>query len=76
MHLCENTKKCPAILDDQTQVGLKPAGQPEQASLNQCQLRAGPADGGDQVPVSLYCNRYKSPDWSLFPCDLALMPEQ
>ena len=27
-------------LDDQTQVDLKPAGQPEQASLNQCQLIA------------------------------------
>ena len=25
-------------LDDQTQVDLKPAGQPEHASLNQCQL--------------------------------------
>ena len=28
------------ILDDQSQVDLKPAGQPEQASLNQCQLMA------------------------------------
>ena len=28
------------ILDDQTQVDSKPAGQPEQASLNQCQLIA------------------------------------
>ena len=28
------------ILDDQTQVDLKPAGQPEHASLNQCQLIA------------------------------------
>ena len=27
-------------LDDQTQVDSKPAGQPEQASLNQCQLIA------------------------------------
>ena len=27
-------------LDDQTQVDLKPDGQPEQASLNQCQLIA------------------------------------
>ena len=29
-----------AVLDDQMQVDLKPAGQPEQASLNQCQLIA------------------------------------
>ena len=47
-------------LDDQTQVNLKPAGQPEHASLNQCQLIAAnrpkigalgtPADvGGDKV---------------------------
>ena len=28
------------ILDDQTQVDSKPAGQPEYASLNQCQLIA------------------------------------
>ena len=28
------------ILDDQTQVYSKPAGQPEHASLNQCQLIA------------------------------------
>ena len=28
-------------LDDQTQVDSKPTGQPEQASLNQCQLIAG-----------------------------------
>ena len=27
-------------LDDQTQVDLKPAGQPEQANFNQCQLIA------------------------------------
>ena len=47
-------------LDDQTQVDLKPAGQPEHASLNQCQLIAAnrlklvlwapPAGGGDKVP--------------------------
>ena len=46
-------------LDDQTQVDSKPAGQPEHASLNQCQLIAAnrlklvlwapPADGGDKV---------------------------
>ena len=45
-------------LDDQKQVDLKPAGHPEQASLNQCQLIdanspklvlcASPADGGDK----------------------------
>ena len=28
------------ILDDQTQVDSKPAGQPQHASLNQCQLIA------------------------------------
>ena len=46
-------------LDDQTQVDSKPAGQPEHASLNQCQLIAPnrpklvlwapPAGGGDKV---------------------------
>ena len=46
-------------LDDQTQVDSKPAGQPEHASLNQCQLIAAnrpklvpwapPASGGDEV---------------------------
>ena len=46
-------------LDDQTQVDSKPAGQPEHASLNQCQLIAAnrptlvlwapPAGGGDKV---------------------------
>ena len=30
----------PCFLDDQTQVDLKPAGQPEQASVNLCQLIA------------------------------------
>ena len=45
-------------LDDQTQVDSKPAGQPEHASLNQCQLIAAnrpesvlwapPAGGGDK----------------------------
>ena len=68
-------------LDDQTQVDSKPAGQPEHASLNQCQLIAAnspklmlwapPAGGGDKV--SLYCDRWESPDWSLFPRDLAVM---
>ena len=50
-------------LDDQTQVDSKPAGQPEQVSLNQCQLIAQnwcsvhgdggdqDADGGDQVSL-------------------------
>ena len=47
------------ILDDQTQGDSKPAGQPEHASLNQCQLIAAkrpklvllapPAGGGDTV---------------------------
>ena len=49
------------VLDDQTQVDSKPAGQPEHASLNQCQLIATnspklvlcapPADGGDKVSL-------------------------
>ena len=48
-------------LDDQTQVDSKPAGQPEHASLNQCQLIAAnkpkfvlwspPAGGGDGVSL-------------------------
>ena len=48
----------PLHLDDQTQMDSKPASQPEQASLNQCQLIAAnspklllwacPADYGDQ----------------------------
>ena len=48
-------------LDDQTQVDSKPAGQPEHASLNQCQLIAvnrpkmvlwaPPAGGGDKVSL-------------------------
>ena len=69
-------------LDDQTQVDSKPAGQPEHASHNQCQLIAAnrpklvlwapPAGGGDKV--SQKCNGCESPDWSLFPCDLELMP--
>ena len=33
-------RRVAVILDDLTQVDLKPAGQPEQASLNQCQLIA------------------------------------
>ena len=47
------------LLGDQTQVDSKPASQPENASLNQCQLiaanrpklvlRAPPAGGGDKV---------------------------
>ena len=49
----------PDTLDDQTQVDSKPAGQPEHASLNQCQFIAAnrpklvvwapPAGGGDKV---------------------------
>ena len=49
------------ILDDQTQVDSKAAGQPERASLNQCQLIATncpelvlcacPADGVDKVSL-------------------------
>ena len=48
-------------LDDQTQVDSKPAGPPEHASLNQCQLiaakrpklvlRASPAGGGNKVSL-------------------------
>ena len=48
-------------LDDQTQEDSKPAGQPEHASLNQCQLInanrpklvlwAPPAGGGDNVSL-------------------------
>ena len=39
--LGENLKKIHrTILDDQTEVYSKPAGQPEHASLNQCQLIA------------------------------------
>ena len=45
-------------LDDQTHVDSKPAGQPEHASLNQCQLIrpelelwAPPAGGGDKVSL-------------------------
>ena len=34
------TRTISTILDDQTQVDSKPAGQPEHASLNQCQLIA------------------------------------
>ena len=51
----------PCALYDQTQVDSKPATQPEQASLNQCQLIAAnspklvlcasPADGGDKVSL-------------------------
>ena len=48
-----------AGLDDRTQVDSKPAGQPEHAGLNQCQLIAPlldqnwcPADDGDQVSLS------------------------
>ena len=47
------------ILDDQTQVDSKPAGQLEHASLSQCQLIAAnrpkvgalgtPAGGGDKI---------------------------
>ena len=69
-------------LDDQTQVDSKPAGQPEHASRNQCQLIAAirqkmvlwapPAGGADKV--TQYCNRCEIPDWSLLPLGLVLMP--
>ena len=36
-------------------------------------LCAWPANGGGKV--SLQCNRYESPDWSLFPRDLVLIPD-
>ena len=54
-------EKLHGCLDDQTQVDSKPAGQPEHASLNQCQLIAAnrpelmlwapPAGGGDKVSL-------------------------
>ena len=60
----------------------KPASQPEHASLNRSQLIAAngpklmlwapPAGGADKF--SLFCNRCESPDWSLFPRDLTVMP--
>ena len=45
-NMSTHLQRCLAIfavdnsLDDQTQVDSKPAGQPEQASLDQCQLLA------------------------------------
>ena len=54
-------------LDDQTQVDSKPAGQPEHASLNQCQLIA--ANGRQN-----WFYGHPPADWSLFPRDLALLP--
>ena len=52
-----------STIDDQRQVNSKPAGLPEHASLNQCQLIAAlrpelviwapPACGGDNLKVSL-----------------------
>ena len=69
-----------ATLDDQTQVVSKPAGQPEHTSLNQCQLIAANmskigALGTLQLVVEIrfLSNLCESPDWSLFPRDLALM---
>ena len=57
--ILDNSRFRDYILDDQTQVDSKPAGQPEHASLNQCQLIAAnrpklvlwapPAGGGDKV---------------------------
>ena len=38
--LCLAVFTVQAVLDDQTQVDSKPSGQPEHASLNQCQLIA------------------------------------
>ena len=70
---------CVKNLDNQSQVDSKSAGQPEQASLNQCQLIAA------NSPKLVLCalpswwrisgsNPYESPDWSLFPRDLFLTP--
>ena len=57
--MLRNNNTIRETLDDQTQVDSKPAGQPEHASLNQCQLIAAnrqklvlwapPAGGGDKV---------------------------
>ena len=46
-------------LDDQTQVDSKPAGQPEHASLNQCQLIAANRCSGHPqlvVEIRFLCN--------------------
>ena len=46
-------------LDDQTKEDLKPAGQPEQASLNQCQLIAQnwcSAHAQLMVEIRFFCN--------------------
>ena len=46
-------------LDDQTQVDSKPAGQPEHASLNQCQLIAANRCSGHPqlvVEITFLCN--------------------
>ena len=40
LFIIKTVEKNTHILDDQTQVDSKPAGQPEHASLNQCQLIA------------------------------------
>ena len=55
----------PVFLDDQPQVDSKPAGQPKQGSLNQCQqiaanspqfvLYACPTDCGDKL-IRFLCN--------------------
>ena len=58
---CALAKVIKVLLDDKTQVDSKPDGQPEHASLNQCQLIASnrpklvlwapPAGGGDKVSL-------------------------
>ena len=61
IHPVEIVARVNSTLDDQTQVDSKPVGQPEHASLNQCQLIAAnrpelvlwapPAGGGDKVSL-------------------------
>ena len=52
-------KEVDIILDDQTQVDSKPVGQPEHASLNQCQLIAPNRCSGHPqlvVEIRFLCN--------------------
>ena len=54
-----NSTLLPVCLDDQTQVDSKPAGQPEHASLNQCQLIAANRCSGHPqlvVEIGFLCN--------------------
>ena len=71
---------CACTLDYQTQVDMKQAGQPEQASLNQCQIIAQnlcSAHAQLMLAIMFLCKVNDiSLDWSLFPCDLTLMPDQ